>query len=165
MIEAKDEQEKMRMNVSLITRRGMLPMVLAVLMLSLGCGGSDGQASNSVGGPGRGRSTGVASGSSQPGALKKTKWGFSQLGRRHVQIGAFVPYCGEPHPKPYIERVIRNRVQGRVVLTMLVRYPPVKGACLGMGIGVMRWVPVGHDPRKLVFYDGATFPPEKRLLP
>ena len=154
------------MNGNLVKRRGVFPTVVTVLLLSLGCGGSDGRASNSAGVSGQARgNTRTTSGSNQPGALKKTKWGFSRLGERRVQIGASIPYCGEPHPRPYIERVIRHRAPGRLVLTMLVRYPPVKGACFGMGIGAMRWVAIGGDPRKLAFYDGATSPPEKRPLP
>ena len=103
--------------------------------------------------------------SGNPGALKETQWGIVRARGRRVQIGAFVGYCGEPHPRPHIEQVIRHRGPGRVVLTMFVRYPPVKGACFGEGIMVMRWIAVKGDPRDLVFYDGGPSPPERRPLP
>lgn len=140
--------------------------VLALLLLVLGCGGSDGKASSSAGTLEQGGSTKEpAANAGKSGPLKKTRWGISRVGKRRVQISAFVPYCGEPHPEPYIENVVRHRAPGRVVLTMLVRYPPVKGACVGEGISVMRWITLKGEPRNLVFYDGATSPPEKRALP
>lgn len=93
------------------------------------------------------------------GALKETRWEVSRVAAHSVQISAFVPYCGEPHRKPYIQRVDRRRGHDRVVLTMLVRYPPVRGACLGEGLGVARWIAVRGDPRRLKFFDGSQSPP------
>jgi hypothetical protein len=153
------------MNGRWTIRQSALLVVLGVLVLALGCGGSDGKASGSAGTSGQAGNTieaGVSSGKS--GALKKTRWGISRVRKRRIQISAFVPYCGEPHPEPHIERVIRHRAPGRMVLTMFVRYPPAKGACFGSEISVMRWIAVKGDPRRLTFYDGATSPPEKRQL-
>ena len=140
--------------------QGMCLAVLAIVLITFGCGESDGRASSSGG-----SSKKATPGSDRHGALKETQWGISRVGKRRVRIGAFVPYCGEPHPQPYIERVNRHRAPGRVVLTMFVRYPPVKGACFGKDVSVRHWVAVGSDPRKLAFYDGATSPPEKRPVP
>lgn len=146
-------------------RRSALLVALGVLVIALGCGGSNGKASGSAGTYERsGNAIETVTGSGKSGALKKTRWGISRVGMRGVQISAFVPYCGEPHPKPGIERVIRHRAPGRMVLTMFVRYPPTKGACFGSEISVMRWIAVKGDPRDLVFFDGATSPPEKRPL-
>jgi hypothetical protein len=153
------------MNVRWTIGRTVPVSVLAVLLLVLGCGGSNGKAASSARTSEQGGSTKEpAANAGRSGPLKKTRWGISRVGKRRVQIGAFVPYCGEPHPEPYIERVVRHRAPGRVVLTMLVRYPPVKGACFGEGISVMRWITVGGDPRSMIFFDGATSPPEKRAL-
>lgn len=67
----------------------------------------------------------------RPGSLKETQWAISKVGARSVQISAFVLYCGKPHVEPYIEQIFRRRGSGRIVLTMMVRYPPTRGVCVG----------------------------------
>jgi len=148
-----------------VVGRVALLVVLLSLVFALGCGGSDGKASGPTGVAGQsGEVAGATASLGKSGALRKTRWAIIRVGEQRVQIGAFVPYCGEPHPRPHIERVISHRAPRRVVLTMLVRYPPVKGACVGEEISVMRWVAVKGNSRNLSFYDGVTSPPQRRLL-
>lgn len=154
-----------RIAVGWTTRRGALLGVLCGLLFAFGCGGSDGQASS---GSTISRQAGDMKGRSgdpdRIGFLKETRWGISRAAARSVQISAFVPYCGKPHREPYVERVARRGNPGRVVLTMLVRYPPARGACLGEGISVTRWVALDGDPRTLRLFDGSTSPPARRYL-
>ncbi len=131
--------------------------VVLLLLIAIGCGESDGSVAGLSSAP-------AAAGSDQSGPLKKTRWGVSRVAERNIQISAFVPYCGKPHAKPFVERVDRRRTARRVVLTMLVRYPPAKGACVGEGISVMRWIAVNGDPHDLSFFDGSTTPPTRRPL-
>jgi hypothetical protein len=144
--------------------RGIVLWGLVLLLVLGGCGESDGRqpppesSARPVG------SASTAAASDRPGPLKETQWGVSEIGARSVQISAFVPYCGKPHAEPYVERIVRRRASGRVVLTMMVRYPPAQGACVGEDISVMRWIAVRGDPRALTFYDGSTSPPTKRPL-
>lgn len=100
------------------------------------------------------------------GPLKAIKWDIVRMGRRNVQIGAFVPHCEYTKPVPRVERVIQRRSEGRAILTMMVRFPPKKvgpnaGACLGVQISVARWVRLGQDPTSIKFFDGSTSPPRE----
>jgi hypothetical protein len=140
--------------------RAALFAVFSLLVLALGCGESEGNGSKAAAVVERGAQTDSSPESAKKsGALKETQWEVSRVAAHSVQISAFVPYCGEPHRKPYIQRVGRRRGHDRVVLTMLVRYPPVRGACLGEGLGVARWIAVRGDPRRLKFFDGSQSPP------
>lgn len=131
------------------------------LLVAMGCGGSEAQTSLRTGAekshglekPSRTQSLGVG---------KKTQWSLARVARHAVDIGAFVPYCGGENQEPFIERVARHRSGSRVVLTMFVRFPHVKGACVGEGISVAKWIPVRGNARRLTFFDGAVSPPAKR---
>lgn len=100
------------------------------------------------------------------GPLKEIQWGPARTRRGRIQIGALVPYCAFTKPKPFVAEVERRRRPGKLILTMLVQFPlRVKGGCLGMGLGVYRWVNLGKSAEKQKIYDGATKPPTRRLPP
>ncbi len=86
------------------------------------------------------------------------------IGKRSVELGALVPYCGYNRPKPYVERVERRRRPDGLVLTMFVRFPPKpnKGGCLWVEVGVSQWVKLGRKVAKIELYDGSTSPPVHR---
>lgn len=154
----------MRYQVSVRTwRRSCLLKGLAVLVLlvAMGCGGSEAQTPSPTGAE-KPHGREKLSTTQSSGVVKKTQWSLSQVARHGVEIGAFVPYCGGENQEPFIERVARHRSGKRVVLTMFVRYPHVKGACVGEGISVGKWIRVRGDARRLSFFDGAVSPPEKR---
>lgn len=149
-----------------LSRVTALSVMLIASLLTIGCGESTDKASRSseASGPAEKAMMVTARAGRTEGVVKKNRWGISQVRGKHIQIGAFVPWCGGANPKPYITRVVRRHSPGRVVVTMFVFYPHVRGACVGEGISVARWVDLGGDPRKLVVYDGATTPPERRDL-
>jgi len=132
-----------------------------VVLVAMGCGGSEAQTASPTGAK---KSLGLEKPlrTQSSGVVKKTQWSLARVARRAVEIDAFVPYCGGENQEPFIERVARHRSGRRVVLTMFVRYPHVKGACVGEGISVGKWIPVHGDARRLTFFDGAVSPPEKR---
>jgi hypothetical protein len=135
--------------------------VMLALLVTMGCGGSEAPThllteAEKPHGPEKPSRT------QNSRVVKKTQWSLARVARRAVEIDAFVPYCGGENQEPFIERIARHRSGRRVVLTMFVRYPHVKGACVGEGISVGKWVPVHGDARRLTFFDGAVSPPEKR---
>lgn len=134
-----------------------------VLLATIGCGGSGVQASSSREVAAASQS-GTAANDQTAGTTKKNQWSLLRVGRRGVDIGAMVPYCGGGNLEPYIQRVKGHRVDMRFVLTMFVRYPRVTGACLGEQISLERRIPVNGNVRDVKFYDGALSPPARRRL-
>jgi hypothetical protein len=145
--------------------RALLSLTVASLLLLVaptGCGGAERTSTQAPGDP----SPTSSDPNPRKGPLKEIKWEIVRQSRRSVQIGAFVPYCEYTKPEPRIERVVKRRRPGRVVLTMLVRFPPKKtgsdaGGCLGVQISAARWVKLDRNPLDLKLFDGSTSPPRR----
>lgn len=124
--------------------------IVLLLLTSAGCGGDDStkelDSSHSADGQ---------------GSLRAVHWGVVKIAQRSVKIGAFVPHCEYQNAIPHIEQIKKRRGPGRVTVTMLVRFPPKRPGCLGVGISVGRWLKIGHHPLELKFFDGKTSPPEE----
>lgn len=130
---------------------GVAVALVLMLVMPAGCGGYDGSTSSPH--PNRANSG--------QGTVKAVHWDIVRLARRSVQIGAFIPYCEYTKPEPRIEEIKKRRRPGRVILTMLVRFPPRKQGCLGIQVSVQRWVKLGRDTRDLKLFDGKTSPPQE----
>jgi hypothetical protein len=131
---------------------GVILTVVLVLLVPAGCGGHDAMiTSASQADPAK----------RKQGPLKPIHWGIIRVSQQSVKIGAFVPYCEYTKPVPHIERVTKQRFPGRIILTMLVQFPPRRSGCLGVQISVGRWVKIGRDPLDLKFFDGKTSPPKE----
>ena len=105
----------------------------------------------------------------QKGPLKAIKWGVVASGQQSIEIGALVPYCEKSSPKPHIERIEKRFRHNRVIITMFVRFPPKRvgsnaGGCLGVEIGISRWVKLRKKSDRIRLYDGSTSPPARRAL-
>lgn len=136
----------------------LLAVFLVLLLLPEGCGGSGEPSTTPI--------SAKSSDARQQGPLKAVTWGIVRVSRKSVQIGTTLPYCEYTKPEPRIERIVQRRRPGRVIITVLVRFPPKKtgpnaGGCLGVRISAVRWVKLGQDPRKLKLFDGKTSPPRR----
>jgi hypothetical protein len=133
-------------------------VVIVSLLLGAECGGSDETSAAPISAP--------KMGLQRQGPLKAIKWDVARVRDQSIQIGAFVPYCEYTKPVPRVERVIQRRRPGRIILTMLVRFPlnnagPEGEACLGVQISVFRWVKLDQDPQRLRLFDGKSSPPRE----
>lgn len=97
--------------------------------------------------------------------VRAVPWGIARLQGPHIMLGTTLPYCGYSERPPSIHRIGRRDVADGIVLTMFVRFPEVRASgCVGIDLGLSRWVTVDGQANRLHVYDGSTSPPTRRTL-
>lgn len=137
---------------------GSLGLAVPVLLM-FGC--SSGSATSAVEVQKRQATAGGQAASRGNGSLHEVPWNGRPGQKRQFILFAFVGYCSHG-PKPYPERVRVRRKAKRVILTLLVHFPPRAHPCLGEEIGLRTAVKIRGSLQQLRLYDGSQSPAVQR---
>jgi hypothetical protein len=111
---------------------------------------------------------GVTSADETPGpggyTVRDVSWKVaSRVGERTLILTVNVPDCAY-QPKPKINSVHKIEHRHVAILTVSVEFPPKRGGCAGVELGLYRRVKLHAKLEQSRVYDGSTSPPTLRLV-